>query len=149
MNRETRRFCAFSCVVLAVFLVLVYVVASAGKRAEFAYLATATSTRAVQEFVIVNERWPESWEELRAVSLEPGPIYSWPEDLAEIQKQVEINFHLTLMEVAEQDPNGFTAIRPKRPAYSAYKTHFASLIKTSRLVSAKHADEESRGHGGD
>lgn len=144
MNGEARRLLGGLCVLLIVSVLVWYVIGSAGKSAEFAYLAVSVSTRAVEKFVKVNGRWPKSWDELEAVSLDPGPIYVWPEDLPRIESQVEINFDLTLEEVAGQEPNDFAAIQPKRPAYSGYKRDFASLVSTVRLVLSGQVNEDEQ-----
>ncbi len=149
MNRETRRFCIVSAAAFAVFLLLWYSIRSAGIRAEFNYLATSATACAVEEFVVENERWPTSWDELTSVSLDLESKYSWPDDFPEIEKQVEVDFGLTLEEVAKQEPSDFSAIKPRRPAYSEYKRHFASLLKSARLVLDKRARRTAAGLGVD
>ena len=84
----------------------------AGARAEHGLHAMRAVTLAGQEYVQDYGEWPASWEELKTVRATYGMIYSWPRDLGELQKYVEIDFDRTLEDLANETPDRFDAIIP-------------------------------------
>jgi hypothetical protein len=113
---------------------LVYVIASSGSRAEHALHATRLAIIVVEKYVQEQRGWPKSWTDLESISASNGAMYSWPDDSAEIRRYVQIDFDLTLEQVANERPDQFNAIRPKVPAYQAYREYVASLLKTVRTA---------------
>jgi hypothetical protein len=99
------------------------------------------ATTVVEQFVQEHGRWPASWKELESVSGEDRPLYSWPRDSDQIKMSVEIDFDLKLEDVANQEPDRFTAIRPKVPAFQAYGSYFASLLETVRKKRKEQGDK--------
>ena len=51
-----------------------------------------------------------------------------------IESYVEIDFNLSLEQVASEQADAFDAIRPIVPTYLAYEQDFAALLKTVRKV---------------
>jgi len=108
--------------------------------AEFALHGTTLVTMVVEKYVHDRGKWPNSWKELESVSVDTGGRFSWPGDLKElqhIQEFVEIDFSLTLDQVASQQCEDFHAIRPHGPAYGGWKRCVPSLLQTVRDVIAK------------
>jgi len=125
-------------VALAITLLLiastVYWIGSTAYDAEQALWATCVVSAAAEQYVSQHGRWPTSWKELESVSASVGTVYSWPSDSAEIQKYVDVDFSLTLPEIADQEIDDFRAIKPKVPAYRAYRPSFARLLEMARKV---------------
>ena len=126
--------CAALVVILFLVVSIYWIGASAAYDAEHALWATCAASAASEEYVSRNRKWPTSWEELESVSATVGTVYSWPDDSAEIREYVDVDFGMSLSDVADQNPDDFRAIRPKVPAYQAYRHHFSRLLETVRKV---------------
>ncbi len=55
-------------------------------------------------------RWPSKWDDLLTANT-PLPFDVSPQLVADIKKHVEIDFQVTVCEVAKQSPTEFTAIK--------------------------------------
>ena len=90
--------------------------------------------RLVEEFVQLNKRWPNSWDELEqmpfagdaytpangelsAVRVGGAQEFAWPGDSEELRKRIKINFHADISNITEQNRMQFTAIEPIGPTY--------------------------------
>jgi hypothetical protein len=108
-------------------------VLSVAKHAEFALHGTTIVIMATEKYVHEYGKWPATWKDLESVSLDPGGTFSWPNDLKElqdIQEFVEVDFSVTLQQVASQRVDNFSAIKPHGPAYGGWQAGIPSLLKT-------------------
>jgi hypothetical protein len=113
---------------------LAYIGISVAVRTERGLHAMMLTVAVVQKYVEKSGEWPKSWKDLESVSnLEVGML-AWPRDFIEIQQDVEINFNVTLSEVASQEADTLDVIKPRVPAYGSYRNSFYSLIETARKM---------------
>ena len=120
-------------VVLVATGALVVCVGSTARHAEFALHGTTLVIMVVEKYVHDHGKWPASWKDLESVSLDPGGRFSWPgglKELQNIQEFVEVDFSLTLDQVANQRCDDFHAIRPHGTAYSGWERGIPSLLQT-------------------
>jgi len=126
------------CLVMALSLMvvvqLVYFGVSVASRSERGLHAMCLSVVLVQKYIERSGEWPKSWKDLESVSDVEVGMFVWPRDSVEIQKDVEINFHVTISDVASQESDVFDAIKPRVPAYRSYKGYVYSLIETARKM---------------
>jgi len=121
------------------------------KHADMAYGATFRATEAVEKYVREQRKWPASWKDLESVSATGGTDFLPPGGWDEIRAYVEINFNLTLGDVAKQRVEDFDAIKPVEPIWGGYRAYFAPLLETVRSVqgaqrgSAKGPQDASQG----
>jgi hypothetical protein len=116
------------------------------RHAEFALHGTTLVTMAVEKYVQEHGKWPSSWRDLESVSVDNSGAFSWPSGLGELQnikEFVEVDFSLTLDQVANQRCEDFRAIRPKRPAFDGYQRGITSLLKTIENARAKMRDKQN------
>jgi hypothetical protein len=84
-------------------------------------------------------RWPESWEDLKHTSIpkERQRLYAWPQDIDEFKKRVDVEFGLTLQQVADMltpeqverwEFTNFTAVRPIGPNYGPCESRLAHFM---------------------
>ena len=104
------------------------------KHADLALRATSNATNAVEKYVRKRGEWPTSWKDLESDSAAngTGPM---PVGWDEIRTYVEIDFDLTLDQVAKQRLNDFSAIKPKNPEKPLWANHrqlFIPLLETVR-----------------
>lgn len=83
-------------------------------------------------------QWPSKWDDL-IIADTPLPLDVNPQLIGNIQKHVEIDFHVTVCDVAKQSPTEFTAIRYRdsRLDGSKCKEDNAMLIATARRFCRK------------
>ena len=140
--------------VIAVLLAVVsvsfwYVVqaVSLWKHADMAYRANAFATEAVELYVRERGKWPASWMDLESVYATGGtrilPQGGWNE----IRPYVEINFDLTLADVANQQTDDFDAIRPREPVWGDYRRYYTSLLESVRTLERSKCEQEEEGVG--
>jgi hypothetical protein len=106
-------------------------------REETALRDTWMAERIVERFVEENGRWPSSWGDLEWFSPEDGANVSLPSGgWAEIREYTDIEFDVSLSDVARQRVEEFDAIRPRERAWGGdlYRDCFASLIETARRL---------------
>lgn len=104
------------------------------KHVDLALRAAHGTTNAVKKYVREQKKWPTSWEDLESLSAAPGDAdYPLPDDWDETRRYVEINFDLTLDEVAKQQVESFDAIRVEDPVVSCDRL-FRSLLEEVRGV---------------
>jgi len=135
--------------VVAITMVFIawYWIGSIASRPEHALNATMLASMAVEEYVRQYGEWPTSWKELECVSASIEGVYSWPRDSSEIQTYVEIDFNVTLDELANQDLDEFRAIRPRGPAYNAYRASLSWLLEAVREVHEEQSDVDGDSRG--
>lgn len=97
--------------------------------AYMAYSANLRATEAVEKYVREREKWPTSWRELESIPT-TLPSGGWEE----IRIYVDINFNLTLDDVAKQRVEDFDAIKPVEPVLSDYRQAFAPLLEAVHTV---------------
>jgi hypothetical protein len=134
MIRAKISYAGLTVVILLAISTLYWWMASTTYDAEHALWATYATSAAAEQYVRQHQKWPASWAELESVSASGGTVYSWPRDSDEIQKYVDVDFSLTLPEISDQGIDNFHAIKPKVPAYRAYRQNFARLLETVRAV---------------
>lgn len=131
----------FIVALLASISLLVYRRISALDLAERGLHATRQTTLVVEGYVENYKEWPASWQDLENITLNAGGMFSWPRDSAEIQTLVEIDFAVTIEDLADQKPNEFIAIKPKGETFSSYDLYFDQLLTTIRqLKSLRNGD---------
>jgi hypothetical protein len=91
--------------------------------------AAHCATQAVEKYVRERQKWPTSWRELESLPT-TLPSGGWDE----IRTYVEINFDLTIDEVAKQRVEDFGAIKPVEPVLGHYRDDFPPLLETVRSV---------------
>ncbi len=118
--------CAFS---WGVFVV------SRSLEAEDNLQAVVTVTEAIDNFVLVKERWPKSWDELEQIPVFDRPKrYSWPNNSKWIRNRVKVDFRVTLQELIDDAAILHQAIEPLGPCYCVYDDYFSHLRQTIELV---------------
>lgn len=68
--------------------------------------------------------WPTGWDDL--VPITPGREgagWRWPQDRAEIEKRIRIDFSLVSEEVAAMSPDSFVAVNQIGPCYDHSSQH--------------------------
>jgi len=150
-TRQSRG-CLF-CLLTAVVLILVIVgiglrAAHEAWQAEQNLHSTLFVIRLVDRFVQEKGRWPESWAELEAFpfgsesprSGAPGTNiiriggamdFKWPEQSAELQQRVAIDFVVDEAHVAEVDVVEFQPIHPVGPCFNYWKYGFLEELQES------------------
>lgn len=79
--------------------------------AEHNLMAVRCIARSLEDYFWNEGKWPENYEALEHYSVR-SRIYDWPEDREEILKRVEVDFDLTIEEVASsQAPHHFLRYR--------------------------------------
>ena len=80
--------------------------------------AFACTCSLVEDFIRTSDprRWPSSWDDLDGLPARDFNSIAWPRDKARFVELVEIDFRADLGEVARQNPESFTAIRPRYPS---------------------------------
>lgn len=102
------------------------------RHADLAMRAMYHATNAVEKYVQKRGEWPTSWKDLESDSATngTGPLaVGWDE----IRTYVEIDFDLTLDEVAKQRVETFSAIKPQQPIWD-YQGILIPLLDTVRNV---------------
>lgn len=79
--------------------------------------------------------WPTSWDDLSSVSPGDQGPFRWPRDRELIESQVEIDFTLTLSEVAAQDRASFSAVRQTEGPSFAWSPD--SILQAAREAEAR------------
>jgi len=99
-------------------------------------------------------RWPSSWTELER-EVPPSASYQntestfemgwrWPQDIAEIQRFITIDFHADPQVLAKQTPSEFQAIKTKDKEYYEYRDQYALLLDAiQKLQKVKSPDTRS------
>ena len=120
-----------------VLLVLVGAIASAISAARFALtaenhlLAMHNAIGACHAYVEQNNgAWPKSWDDI-------DPLFPDERDW-NVRDSVEIDFNADPAQLAKQDWESFTGIRPKQPVYLAYEWRLNALIELLK----KHHDPD-------
>jgi hypothetical protein len=114
---------------------------SVSLRAEDTLHATIFTIQLVQQFVAENKRWPQSWDELESLSVaDPAPRYAWPAASNELQRRVSIDFAVSPLTVADQDPWNFTAIKPIGPCYPGAEHSFVGSLQDTIRSSIRESD---------
>lgn len=73
--------------------------------------------------------WPPDWKALEQLPYERGGMWEWPDDLAEIQERITIDFAANPRDVAELTPAEFTAISQRQPNFpGSSDPHVEQLI---------------------
>lgn len=108
-------------VVLLAFIaggICVYQAASIAYLAEKRLHSIILVTVVVVAFIEQEQRWPTSWDDLRAIEqVEVPSMYSWPDHADIVREFVEIDFDADLTEIATQTAEEFDAVRPSGPCY--------------------------------
>jgi hypothetical protein len=79
--------------------------------------------------------WPSSWEDLARVSLKPDEqraFLKWPDDMEEFRRRITIDFSLTGAEVAQMNPESFSAVRQVEPNYGEDEPGICTLLRVAR-----------------
>ena len=123
---------------------LVYSGISMSLRAEKAFHATLLTTQVIEDYVRQhNGQWPRSWKELEQSSTRTGANLRWPEDQAEIEQYVCVDFDADANDLARQSADEFQAIKPIGPHYVwEDRPELSSLLETLR--STREPQEERR-----
>ena len=104
------------------------------------YRATCTAASAVEEYVNNRGEWPNSWGDLEAdyaaVGNQSPPQDGWDE----IRTYVDINFSLTLDQVAGETIHNFDAITPNGVIWGGYEGAFERVLN----IAQKKVQEKKR-----
>jgi hypothetical protein len=104
------------------------------RHAYMADRACSCAVDAVARYVGERGKWPTSWNDLESIC-ETGSVDFLPQGgFGEIKTYVEINFSLTLGDVANQRVEDFNAIKPIAPARDSYRRHLIPLLETVRTM---------------
>ena len=131
-------------IVAAVLLVAVaigvcaYLGISTSLHAEKTLHAINLVTVVVDRFIQQEQRWPNSWDDLRSVQTVDAPsMYSWPDDADIIQEFVTIDFNGDLTVIALQTADDFDAIEPIGSYYPHKDYGFVdSLIESAKTATS-------------
>ena len=116
------------------------------KHADLAFRATLKATDVVNKYVRERGRWPASWEDLESVPIIGDTEHMSPGDWDEMRAYVEIDFNLTVDEVAKQSAETFEGIRPIEPVWRNYRHYFTPLLQTVRNVRDRPARSRATPH---
>jgi hypothetical protein len=96
------------------------------------------ATVVVDRFIQQEQRWPNSWDDLRGVQTVDAPsMYSWPEDADTIQEYVTIDFDVDVNVIASQTADDFDAIEPIGSFYPYKDYGFVdSLIESAKTATS-------------
>jgi hypothetical protein len=96
----------------------------------------------VSVYVDRTGEWPKHWSDLRSVSPKrSGGTWKWPEDVAEIQHHVAVDFTVQCSNVGQMDSNAFSAIKQIGPNYGSEVETVTHLIeKCQKAVTQKKAN---------
>ena len=117
-------------------------------QAEFNLHSTLYVIRLVDHFVKEEGRWPDSWKELEATPFgsqspragAPGTgivriggamNFQWPEQSAELQSRVAVDFAVRAEDVIAQDVVEFQPIHPIGPYFPYWKYGFIEELQDS------------------
>ncbi len=113
-------------------------IVSAFKHADVASLVVYCASNAVKKYVEERHKWPALWENLESISTTTDTDLVPPGGWDETRTYVEINFNLTLDEVANQQFDRFSAIKPIGPVWADYPPFFIPLLETVRKARDAH-----------
>jgi hypothetical protein len=84
--------------------------------------ATILTCRVVDDYLKANRfaAWPSSWEDLCSTPRREWGQFEWPRDAHRLEALVNIDFHARLSELAAQNADRFSAIRPNGPSAMTY-----------------------------
>ena len=122
---------------------LVYVRIATSLRAENALHATLLTTQVIEDHARKhNGQWPRSWKELEQSSSRSRAMFKWPNDRAEIQQYVWIDFDANSNDLARQSADEFEAIKPIGPHYPWEDyPELSSLLETLRSMTEPLSDD--------
>ncbi|MFO1019727.1 MAG: hypothetical protein U0903_03400 [Planctomycetales bacterium] len=138
-------------ILVALFVIVCCVLGNVGFRfceavleadeAEHNLQAVAAATYTLKDFIRKTGRWPKDVEELNyPVSSNNGSMFDWPKDRDEILKRVKIKFGCSLKEIAESQPESFTAVTWGEPCYKNNpRRRIEELIFVARETLKEHA----------
>lgn len=103
-------------------------------RAEKADHATLLTTQVIEDHVMQHDgQWPRSWTELEQSPSRSRAMFKWPNDRAEIQPYVWVDFDADANYLARQSADEFRAIEPIGPYYPWEDyPELSSLLETLR-----------------
>ena len=61
--------------------------------------------------------WPPDWRALEQIPYDREGMWNWPEDSAEIQRRITIDFKVSPADVAAMSADDFRAIRQREPCF--------------------------------
>jgi recombinational DNA repair protein RecT len=61
--------------------------------------------------------WPPDWQALKQIPYDREGMWKWPEDSAEIQQRITIDFNVEPEDVAAMSADEFRAIRQREPCF--------------------------------
>jgi len=61
--------------------------------------------------------WPPDWQSLEQIPYDREGMWKWPEDSAEIQRRITIDFKASPAEVAAMSVDDFQPIRQREPCF--------------------------------
>lgn len=77
--------------------------------------------------------WPPDWQALEKVPYDREGMWNWPEDSAEIQQRITIDFKASPADVAAISVDDFQAIRQREPCFpSVADGSVQALIESNR-----------------
>jgi hypothetical protein len=104
---------------------------STALRAERALHAVNLAAKLVDQYVQKEGKWPRSWDDLKALTIENAGMYQWPEDYGRIQEYVSIDFAADPVALASQTVEHFDAVKPIGSCYVyTCDGYIAKLIET-------------------
>jgi len=87
----------------------------------------------VREFVIKNNSWPKSWEDLEQIPPHKVAEFIWPRSREQLQKYVSVDFEADIDKLALESKEQFDAIHPKGACYP-YDDEIQELLDTIRQL---------------
>lgn len=61
--------------------------------------------------------WPPDWRALEQIPYARASMWNWPEDAADIQQRITIDFNVSPEDVAAMSVDDFRAIRQREPCF--------------------------------
>lgn len=170
-RRSWLRWLGWSLLALIIILIgvggwMLYLGASMALKAEKNLHATLFTICLVEQFVHDTGRWPNSWEELRQIkfpSTAPSPQtreisvvriggqhgFNWPEEAANIQQCVQIDFQADPHVIANQDVAKFSAIKPIGPYYEYRYYGFVDSLQETLRNTIQPRNQQDKSHSTD
>lgn len=136
-----RAACAVSAGLLALALAIWFSVRVADairavEEAERSLRAAYLASDALDRYVRARREWPKSWSDLESLAPAGARRPIEREDWSEMRGYLEVDFDLTLADVARQTTADFRAIRAPKVSKATVAKVVAPLLETVRRVSA-------------
>lgn len=106
-------------------------------QAELTLHSMICTIEAIREHVEDTNEWPSSWSNLDGRSRYNSSMYSLPKDRDEVASRVEVDFSLTVCEVADLSAENFNPVKPRGISYHAYEYRIPRLIESAQRACRK------------